>query len=317
MEKEYIVKKEDLKHEFNAISVIFNNDDYIEIYVDVNHPSKFIEKNFNFYDNLIFENNAICPVLESGYIKIDTQRNSKCSFLANVFDQQDFEKNKREYVQNRLNNDQIKCICFGYCYSGAKFFAYGNILAKADNNSITLEFLPSKKDMASNGENCKISLKDITPHNVKNIFLEFELEETFQVFQSEIIDITLNFNKNLSLTKYNLCREIKSGHILIDINKNARRKRITELNNKTSKINNIIDNLFGKERQNINNILKIYAEFKSPHEEVKILELLKTQDTQHFSLDDMPIVTYYRGVISNVGTIERLEDGKILITFKE
>ena len=107
MRNEYkLEKKKFIVEEIKQIYMIFDNYDYILI--DGNEVKDI---SLNFCDYLIIEDNKICRVVESGFIKLQlSDKFRKNSYDAVVYNPKEYNVDKNQYVENRLCENRIKSL---------------------------------------------------------------------------------------------------------------------------------------------------------------------------------------------------------------
>ena len=80
-----IKKKQFKKQDIEFMRIFFDNGDYLPI-----SKAEILDISVRLYDQLIWENKSVCPVVESGFIKLNLLKKAKAdyssAFLYNLKD---------------------------------------------------------------------------------------------------------------------------------------------------------------------------------------------------------------------------------------
>lgn len=308
-------KKKFSKKDIEFMYLFFDNGDYFSL-----HGSEVIDLKLNLYDRLVWGERGICPVVESGYIKLDVKKRNKAIYDGYLlYNAKEYREDRKAYIENR-------CVSEGGI-SHVRFFdennwhdtLNGNITAEMESEFLILKFLPQEKFGSADGENHVILLNEIGKSIIKSIDLDFENCESFYVYRNEILDMQLQFEEELVWGGGDLFRSIKSGFIKIKLDKDIDYRQVHFLSDGRVTIKKLEKRLLWDRVQSEHDICHLYIDFDyvgfgfdrtecveiediRPDEELDRLEKLAEEGEYEF--DD------YIG-----GYCKKQEDGTIIITF--
>lgn len=308
MGKEYIIEKKNfLLEDINFIYVFFNNRDFVTI------KSKEIEDiSLKFFDNLVVENDSICRVAESGFIKINISNSTKLYNCENfVYNPKEYNKDRKKYIENRIcNENDIKCIRI-FDENNWHDTIYGETESQIDGEYLIINFIRKSNIALSDNNKNKIFLPDITKKVIKKINLDFENCDGFTIYQEEIVDLFLNFKNELVWGSGDLNREIKSGYIKLLIDDKIPYRNINVYNIENTK--NVKKTKLEKRLLGDHDICHLYIHYDSYGYGDTRCECIEIYDLQEYKNDDED----EDDLCFVGGYCEKTKNGEILITFGE
>ena len=223
-------KKKFKKQDIDLIYLYFDNGDYLSLY-----GSEIADVRLKLYDRLIWGGRGACPVAQSGYIKLKIGKINENHESAFLYNAEQYAKDRKSYIENRcVKEGGIKCVSL-FDKDNWQNNIYGNIGASADGEFLTLQFYGVAGGGSSDGDKCAIYLNDISKSLIKSINLDFENCEDFTVYNSEIEDIDLRFERELAWGSDELFRKIESGFIKLKLDKDIDFRRTEFLGHHKSK----------------------------------------------------------------------------------
>lgn len=213
---EYVYhKKKFEKKDIDFMYLFFDNGDYVSL-----HGSEVVDIQLKLYDRLVWGERGVCPVAESGFIKLKVNKKNKA-----IYDGV-FLYNAKEYRNDRKGYIEHRCVQEGGISSVRLFdennwhdTICGSIVAETDGEFLVLKFLSQQCFGSSESDKNIIYLNNISKSLIDSINLDFENCEDFTIYKNEILDIQLQFEKELVWGGGDLFRNIKSGFIKIKFDK--------------------------------------------------------------------------------------------------
>lgn len=310
MSYEFTCKKEELKKEnIKKAQVFFRNGDFFEL-----TGSEIISISLQFYDTLIANEQGFSPVVKSGYIKCKLKKS------APKYDNS-FLYNDNEYVANRKLYLEERCVNEGGIYYFRLFDKYcwhhgifGDVIAVKDGDYIIFTFQENKIYGSAEKNYHTLMAPNVTKKAVEKICLDFENCESFDVFKEEIVDMQINFKKELDWNSSCYGRTINNGFIRLRLNKSLTCRYVNVFSNeKIANIKKLEKRLCGDGEDDID-ICNLYvsythAGYYRPYEErITIYDIRDAKEIESEEDEDG-----YSAYISGYATKER--DGSILIVF--
>lgn len=313
---EYIYpKKKFNKKDVDFMYLFFDNGDYFSL-----HASEVVDLKLNLYDRLVWGDRGICPVVESGYIKLDVKKRNKAIYHGYfLYNAKEYRGDRKTYIENRCVSEEGISHVRLFDENNWHDTLYGNIKAEMEGEFLVLKFLPQEKYGSADGVNHVILLNEIGKTIVESIDLDFENCESFYVYKDEIQDMQLQFEEELVWGGGDLFRSIKSGFIKIKLDKSIAYRRTHFLDDDKVTIKKLEKRLLWKKMQSDHDICHLYINFDyagfgfdrtecveiedvRPDEELERLERL--EDRCVYAVDD------FIG-----GYCKKQKDGAIVITF--
>lgn len=213
---EYVYpKKKFEKKDIDFMYLFFDNGDYVSL-----HGSEVVDIQLKLYDRLVWGERGVCPVAESGFIKLKVNKKNKA-----IYDGV-FLYNAKKYRNDRKGYIEHRCVQEGGISSVRLFdennwydTICGSIVAEMDDEFLVLKFISQPSFGSSENANNIIFLNNISKSLIDSINLDFENCEDFTIYKNEILDIQLQFEKELVWGAGDLFRSIKSGFIKIKFDK--------------------------------------------------------------------------------------------------
>lgn len=315
MEHEYTVAKKLYKKEdISYIEVVFDNGDFVPLSGD-----EITEISIRLYDKLILDNNEFCAFAESGFLKLKLQERTKKIYTESyIFNNKNLKKDRLEYIKSRLSViGGIKCIKF-FNENNFHTTVLGNIIAEIDGDNVSMRFMKKPIDEPYENDNHKISLNYIKRSQIRSIMLDFENCDSFSIYNSEILDMQLNFDDKLSDIDHT--RIIKSGFIKLKLSEDNddREMHFYEGRKKMTRTK-LKQRLCGKHKSAMHDLCHLYIEYAytgcgTKREECLTINDIKSdEEIAHLeALEDETYDVYYN---FESGKASRLPKGEILITF--
>lgn len=317
--KEYrIPKKEFKKEEIEFLRIFFDNGDYFPI------GGKEVEEiSVRLYDRLIVENDDICRVAESGYIKLRLMSRPK-NIYSDVFlyDAKNYRRDRKNYIKNRLCNDGgIKSIAI-FDEDNWRDTLFGNITAETDGKFVIIKFVPKPYEEPYDSRDNVILLNDVTKSVIYKIELVFENCEGFTIYPNEIIDIQLKFKNELEHGGGDLSRGIESGYIKLKLDGTIRHREVDLFDvddGKKLTVKLLKERLLWNQKVSTHDICHLYVTYNYAGFGISRCEHLEIEDIKDLDEIDemikeeeehMCIVYFFEG-----GCCEQQSDGSILIVF--
>lgn len=315
MSKYIYPKKKFNKKDIDFMYLFFDNGDYFSL-----HASEVVDLKLNLYDRLVWGERGVCPVVESGYIKLDVKKRNKAIYDGYfLYNAKRYRGDRKTYIENRLVNEGG--------ISHVRFFnennwhdtLYGNISAEMEGGLLVLKFLPQDKFGAADGKNHAILLNEIGKTIVESIDLDFENCESFYIYKNEIQDMQLQFEEELVWGGGDLFRNIKCGFIKVKLDKGIDYRQVHFLDDDKVTIKKLQKRLLWKKTQSDHDICHLYINFgyagfgsvrtecveiEDVRSDEELERLGRLEGEEDFGFDD------YIG-----GYCKKQKDGTIVITF--
>jgi len=311
MNVEYTCKKKkyDLKEIENA-QILFSNGDYIDF-----SGKEIVEVNVSLYDKLVYFNNCYFPVAKSGIIKLKMIDKRPRYDNTLVYNQKEYLKDRKSYIENRLVKEgEIFAVRFFNEFNWHDTIL-GDITAKTEGEFIVLTFSERLSLGSADSENHVINLKNVKKEDCRIINLDFENCDGIDVYQDEIKEINLNFEKELKWNADGYCRVIKSGYVRLKFDKgynDGRKVNICFKDNKP-RLKDLEKRICGKGETDVD-ICHLYISnsgYIVKGEEVITLKDL-SEYPENYGEDGISVIEYIPYIS---GYAKKEKDGSILIVF--
>ncbi len=316
MNLEYVYpKKQYEKKDIEFMYLFFDNGDYVSL-----NGSEVVEIKVNLYDRLVWGERGVCPVAESGYIKLKVEKTNKAIYNETfLYNSKDHKRDRKGYIEHR-------CVLEGGIKSVRLFnknnfhdTIYGNIAGEMDGEFLVLKFLSLPNFGSVSSDKNAIFLNDISKDLIESINLDFENCEYFTVYNDEIQDIQLQFEKELVWGSDDLYRNIKSGYIKLKFDKEKKYRRINFLDDGKFTVKQLEQRLCGKKGQAPHDICHLYVKYyyagyglsrteiieaEDIRSDEELEQIDKSEEEGDYDLD------YFIG-----GYCKKQNDGTLIITF--
>lgn len=315
MMHEYKVpKKVYCKNDISYAMLIFDNGDYIPI-----SGAEIDDISIRLYDKLILERDKLCAVAESGFLKLNIQEKPKLVYSnALVYNPKQYKMGRKTYIENRLDTEGGLI--------GIRFFdknnwhttVFGNIVPKIQNSVICLEYIPKPFAEAYESNEHVVYLNNIKKSLIRSISLDFENCESFTVYSAEILELQLNFKKELAWSSCDYCRVIRNGYIILKIDDDMSDRQMEIFFDRNGKVSRkmLERRLCGKKGNTVHDICRLYVNYLHSGLGLRECECLEIEDIRSGKeLEKQEEETgmeydYFEG-----GKCRRQADGTIYITF--
>lgn len=308
-------KKKFNKKDIDFMYLFFDNGDYFSL-----HGSEVVDLKLNLYDRLVWGERAICPVVESGYIKLDVKKRNKSIYHGHfLYNAKEYRGNRKTYIENRCVREGGISHIRLFNENNWHDTLYGNITAETEGEFLILKFLPQEKYGSAGGENHVILLNGIGKTIVESIDLDFENCESFYIYKNEIQDMQLQFEEELVWGGGDLFRNIKSGFIKLKLDKTITYRRTHFLDDDKVTIKKLEKRLLWKKIQSDHDICHLYINFKYAGFGSYRTECVEIEDIRHDEelerlekLEEEGKIVFFDYI---GGYCKKQKDGTIIITF--
>ena len=310
-----VAKKIYRKNEILSALLVFDNGDYIPIV-----GTEIDDVSVRLYDKLILENDELCAVAESGFLKLSIQEKpKKLHTEALVYNPEQYHLNRKLYIENRLKTEGgligIRFIFENNWHTTV----FGMIVPKIEDGTVYLEYLPKPFPEPYEHSDHVVYLNTIKKSLIRSIELDFENCESFTVYCTEILDIHLNLKQELAWSSHDYYRVVKDGYIVLKIEDDSNRQ-INFLDDYSGRASRKIleRRLCGKNGHAIHDICHLYIRYMYSGFGKRNRECLEIEDIR----SDEEIEEMERKEAAGIGCCffaggkcTRQTDGTILITF--
>ena len=303
--KEYDLKK------IEKAQILFSNGDFIELL-----GKEIVDLDVTLYDRLVYFNNCYFPVGKSGIIKMQISDKKPKYDASSVYNQKEYLKDRKSYIEKVFVEEGVYAI---YLFDELNWHdaILGNIVVKKEENFLIFSFLEYPSLGTSNSDSHFINLKNVNKKDFRVIHLDFENCDGIDVYQNEVKEINLNFEKELEWNSSGYCRVIKNGYIRLKFNKEYDFGRKTDLyipKGKFATFKHLENRICGKGEDDVDMchlyISNYHCGYGFEKEEVislnNLSEYLGNYGEDDESEEDIPYISGYA---------KKQKDGSILITF--
>jgi len=215
-------KKKFEKKDIDFMYLFFDNGDYVSL-----DGREVVDIKINLYDRLIWSEQGVNPVVESGYIKFKINKTNKAIYNgAFLYNAKEYRRDRKGYIERRcVQEGGIKCVRV-FNENNWHDTLFGNVAGEMEGEFLTLKFLSQPNFGSSDSDYNVISLNAIGKSIIESINLDFENCEDYSIYKDEIQDIQLEFEKELVWGAGDLFRSIKSGYIKFKFDKKKDYRRV-------------------------------------------------------------------------------------------
>ena len=311
MNYEYVCEKK--KYDLNNVEeaqILLLNGDFICL-----SKKEILNIEVVLYDKLVPFNNCYFPVAKSGFIKMKINNKKPKYDDSSVYDEKEYTKDRKSYIEKVCIEEGVFAIRL---FDDLNWHdtIIGNIVAKKEGDFLILVFSEFTSLGSADKENHVIKLKNIKKKDIRVLQLDFENCDGIDVYQDEIKEINLNFEKKLCWNSDGYARVVKNGYIRLKFDKDyndARKVNVYVKNNKPT-LKDLEKRICGKGEDDIDicnlYITNYYCGYGLAQEEVITLNDLSKYPENYSEEDefdyDIPYVSGYA---------QKQKDGSILITF--
>lgn len=316
MVSEYVYpKKKFEKSNIEFMYLFFDNGDYVSL-----DGKEVVEIKVNLYDRLIWGECDICPVAESGFIKLNIRKANKAiDKRAFLYSAEEFEKDRKGYIEHR-------CVREGGMRSIRIFdenhwhdTIYGNIVGETDGEFLVLKFLRQPGFGSANSDKNMILLNDISKTFIQSIDLDFENCEGFTIYKNEIREMQLEFEKELIWDAGDLFRSVKCGFIKLKLDRKINYRKAYFSGDEKITSEKLKKRLLWGKSQSNHDICHLYVDYDYAGFGSRRTECLKIEDIRSDEelarIEKMEEEGNYNFDYFVGGYCKKQNDGTILMTF--
>ena len=317
----------------SKMEIHFLNGDFVTI-----RKNEICNISITFYDALLRHKKQLYSVARSGFVKLKIQDGRAKWEDRSLHDEKKYNLQRKEYIERRcLCLDKIKFIIL-YNENGCSDLIFGDICVVEEGTYIFLKFKPNDSFGSWESTEHFVELSHPSKKQIFKMRLDFENCDGIDVYNSEILDMNLVFNKKLEWNGPGYIRSVKGGRIIIKLAKEYE-SRYSDIwtNGKRVTLKRIENRICGKKRESVD-ICNLYLDFYGCYdlsgEHIGVDSLYKTAednglddydefDDYYDSLDDDSYndndgydddYDDYDDVFES-GFAEKLENGTIVIVF--
>ncbi len=281
------------KRDFSKIEIYFDNGNYVTV-----NDFEIVRSNIFVYGRLVWHDNEICRVAYKGEIVLNIDDSYKTEdYELCISDPDNYRKGRKRYIETRCKNGIIVKTVIYTVYNNSRFTLLGNVRIWNCDDGFCIGYLTYLDgDMGGCSEHY-IDLPDITKSSAGIVTLNFENCETVAVYHDEIVDIKLEYSREL----YAECsgeffRLVTGGYIRIAFIDRANRDGVVY---SVDDISAIEKRLCSKSGESIHDICNLYISHGGYKEERLVVN----------PVEFIPLE------LCNCGICKRLSDGSVLIAF--
>lgn len=306
-------KKQFSKNDVKEMELFFDNGDAVKIkYSEIVNISKF-----EYYDRLVSCGLGVGSVVKSGTIKLNVCNKQRYAgeFYNKVYNEKELLKNRKKYIENRcVNESKITKVWF-YDENNWHYVLMGNIKAKIENEFLILDFLSDESMGEFLSEEHFVYLPEIKKEDIFKVTLDFENCDMIDVYKDEILDIDLNFQKELVWGAGDILRQVENGYMIIKFSEDYKTRHYSMIEDKKYKIKDFIYRICGKKGYLDHDICHLYIKKNKPGHGCNYEECIDIDDIRPF--DDKELNEKYDndGYWYIGGFAKKLKNESIVIWF--
>ena len=311
MDYKYTFKKKEYdSKKVKKAQILLSNGDFFEL-----SGKEIVDLDVTLYDRLVHFNNCYYPVAKSGFIKLKIV-NKKIKYDDSyTYNEKEYSKNRKSYVEKVCVEEGVYAIrLFDELHWHDTIL--GNIVAKKEGEFLIFTFLEYPSLGTSNSDSHFINLKNVNKKDCIMIDLDFENCDGIAIYQDEIIEMNLNFEKELEWNADGYCRVIKDGYICLKFDKDyndSRKVNIYVKNNKPT-IKDLEKRICGKGEDDID-ICHLYISYYHCGYGFGKVEVISLNDLSEYPENYGEEIESEEYIPYISGYAQKQKDGSILITF--
>ena len=304
MNCEYFCKKKTLiANGVEEAQIFFLNGDFFTL-----TKKEILEVSIKFYDELCVGERGFCAVAKSGFLKCKINgKNHRGNQL--LYEDKEYGKDIKTYLENRcVKEGGIRYMrLFDENHWYVPFYCIAN--ARMEDDFLIFEFQEQVGYAAAESEYHTIRARAITKETVEKIDLDFENCVGIEIFQEEIQEMQLNFEKELEWSSFSFTRKLRNGFIRLKFNKNITwRKSNVCWTSERDTLTKIKNRLCGKGRSEID-ICHLYITYNYAGYCMELEECVEVDDIRSAREIEEDEWIYISGYA------EMQKDGSIMIVF--
>lgn len=307
MNCEYFCKKKSfIAKEIEQAQIFFTNGDYFTL-----TKTEIVEISVKFYDELRVGERGFCAVAKNGFIKCKINGKKKRRGGQLLYKNSEYGKDIKDYLENRcVKEGGIRYVrLFDENHWHVPFYCIAS--ARKEDDFLILEFQEEVGDATADNEHHTVRARAITKESIQRINLDFENCDEIEIFQEEIQDIQLNFEKELGWGSSAFERKLHNGFIRLKFDKKFvwRKSNVDWISGKDT-LDKLKKRLCGKGRSEID-ICHLYITYDYAGYCMSLEECIHVDDIRPIKEQDEDEWDYISGYA------EKQKDGSILIVFGE
>lgn len=240
------------------VHVFFDNGDYIAL-----NKSEIIDFQFEFYDKMVWFNDAIVPVVKKGFIKLKIAKYKSSRYdseYMNTIDE--YNKNRKKYIEELCCNDSgIINIRFFNTDNWHKSVS-GQFIGTIDGEYLILSAVDIWPSVPFENEKFSINLHSLNKNTINKINLDFENCESFDIFKNEILELEINLDEQLYEHSGDYTRQMINGMIKVKFDSTITWRHISFLlDEKPVKVKDLKNRLLFNKKQSSHDICRLYIHY--------------------------------------------------------
>lgn len=310
--------------ELSEASIYFRNGDFFRV-----AKSEIKDLKVEYYDRLVSAERGYIPYARSGQLKLKLAEKKKKDYDFLLCDARSVKNGRKECLEQRCLEDAPHYFAFFDKNNWHRSF-FADTTVRLEGDDLIFTFIENVTMGSYESDHHTVNIRELNKNSIRKIGLDFENCDGINVYEDEIQEICLNFEKELYYASEYL-REISGGYMRIKFNKDFidphYYESIYDYEKKPS-IKKLEERIVGKGESEIDicNLYVTYLRDGSSFylEECIYVPELKTKnaDADSDSKDTLPDVKEddgeyyheeYEPFIS--GYAKRDKDGSILIVF--
>ena len=226
----------------------------------------------------------------------------------------EYKLDRKAYLENRCLNEgglyYIRLFNHDNWHDGI----FGDIVAYKDGDDVVLSFQANRTYGTANQKHHTVMAPNVTKQVVEKIDLDFENCDSIEIFQEEIIDMQINFEKELEWNSSCYGRQVRSGFIRLKFNKEITwRKADVYGGTIRNTVKNFEKRLCGK-GEDVIDICNLYVTYQYAGYSWNKIEHISTNDVRS-TLEIESDAEKYGFDTYVSGYAKKEDDGSILIVF--
>ena len=304
MNCEYFCKKKSfVANKVEEAQIFFSNGDFFTL-----TRKEILEVSVKFYDELRAGEKGFCAVAKSGFFKCKINA-KKYSGNQLLYENKEYGKDMKTYLENRCVKEGG--ICYVRLFDKNHWYVpfYCIASARTEDDFLIFEFQEQASIIAADSEYHTVRARAITKETVEKIYLSFENCDGIEIFQEEIQQMQLNFEKELEWSSSSFTRKLCNGFIHLKLNKDItwRKTNIGWMSGRDT-LAKIKNRLCGKGRSEIN-ICHLYITYNYAGYCMELEECVEIDDIRTVQEQEKDEWNY----ISGYAEIQK--DGSVMIVF--
>ena len=303
---EYFCKKMSfVSNKLEQAQIFFTNGDFFTLIKE-----EIMKISVKFYDELRVGERGFCAVAKKGFLKckINAKKHSGEQLL---YENNEYGKDIKAYLENRCVKEGGICYVrlFDENHWHTPFYCIAD--ARKEDDLLILEFREGGGTGTADKEHHTVRAREITKETIEKIDLDFENCDGIEIFQEEIQEMQLNFEKELDCGSSAFERKLRNGFIRLKFNKKItwRRSNVDWESGKDT-LNKIKKRLCGKGRSETD-ICHLYVTYNYAGYGMNLQECVRIDDIRPVQEQEEDEWNYISGYA------EKQKDGSIMIVFGE